>query len=126
MLDLIKTSEPYAYSQIKISNNQIKFFVPEDFNRSKIPFSNQLTFGEIDKFEENLINCKNGTYKINLFKDDIFEKNKDIQSRLAEKIDQLRKQNQDVEMILKRNTIMREMAQTTMKKNSEYRKKFKG
>lgn len=97
MLDLIKTSEPYAYSQIKISNNQIKFFVPEDFNRSKITFSNQLTFGEIDKFEENLINCKNGTYKINLFKDDIFEKNKDIQSRLAEKIDQLRKQSQRVE-----------------------------
>ena len=51
MLDLINSNEPQKNSlQIEISSNQIRFFVPDDFNSSKTPFSNQQDY-KIEKFE---------------------------------------------------------------------------
>ena len=60
-------------SQMKISSNKIRFFVPDDFNSSKTPFSNQQGY-KIEKFEERLINCQNGVYEINLYKNKVLRK----------------------------------------------------
>ncbi len=69
MLDFINSNEPQKNSsKIEISNNQIRFFVPDEFNSSKTPFSNQQGY-KIEEFEERLINCQNGVYEINLYKD---------------------------------------------------------
>ena len=97
MLDLINSNEPQKNSlQIEISSNQIRFFVPDDFNSSKTPFSNQQDY-KIEKFEERLINCKNGIYEINLYKDEIFEKNLETQKILEKKIQRLIKESQEEE-----------------------------
>ena len=97
MLDLINSNEPQKNSlQIEISSNQIRFFVPDDFNSSKTPFSNQQDY-KIEKFEERLINCKNGVYEINLYKDEIFEKNLETQKILEKKIQRLIKESQEEE-----------------------------
>ena len=97
IMEFISTNEPIKNSsQIEISNNSIRFFVPEDFNRSKTPFSNQQGY-KIEKFEERLINCKNGVYKINLYKDEVFEKNLETQKILEKNIQRLVKENQEEE-----------------------------
>ena len=97
MLGFLNSNTPMKNSsQIEISNNQIRFFVPEDFNSSKTPFSNQLGH-EVKKFEEKLINCKNGVYEINLYKDEVFNKNLETKKILDEKIQTLVKKSQDEE-----------------------------
>ena len=89
MLDFINSNEPQKNSsQIEILNNQIRFFVPDEFYSSKTPFSNQQGY-KIEKFEERLINCKNGVYKINLYKDEVFEKNLETQKILEKNIQRL-------------------------------------
>ena len=97
ILELIKLDESMKNSsQIEISSNQIKFFVPNEFNSSKTPFSNQQGY-KIEKFEERLINCQNGVYEINLYKDDIFEKNIGTQKILEVEIRELVQENQKLE-----------------------------
>ena len=97
MLGFLNSNAPMKNSlQIEISSNQIRFFVPEDFNSSKTPFSNQLGH-EVEKFEEKLINCKNGVYEINLYKDEVFDKNLETQKILKKKIQRLVKESQDEE-----------------------------
>lgn len=98
MLDFINSNEPQKNSsQIEILNNQIRFFVPDEFYSSKTPFSNQQGY-KIEKFEERLINCKNGVYKINLYKDEVFEKNLETQKILEQNIQRLVKENQEEEV----------------------------
>jgi len=97
MLDFIDSHEPQKYSsQIEILNNQIRFFVPDEFYSSKTPFSNQQGY-KIEKFEDKLINCKNGVYEINLYKDEVFEKNLETQKILEKNIQRLVKEYQEEE-----------------------------
>lgn len=103
MLEFINLNEPIKrYSQIEILNNQIRFFVPDDFNSSKTPFSNQLGH-KVYKFEERLINCQNGVYEINLYKDDVFGKNLETQKILEMKIQKLVKKSEDEEVKIEKN-----------------------
>ena len=81
-----KIPHPKTIGKIKVTNNKINFFVPFDFDKTEALQRNRYFTPKPEKFEERAVKCPNGEYEIQLFVDDIFNKNQSIIKKYKEEI----------------------------------------